>query len=78
MLRVRMFGPLYARNLQQFKTLTQDEEVTANIEKVFGMIVQGKVEPAIQQTRPLSEVPDAIHRLEQREVVGKIVIRNQL
>lgn len=78
MLRVKIFGQRYARGAQQFRSLTQDVEVTANIEKVFEMIAQGKVNPAIQKTISLREVPGAIHSLEQRAVVGKIVVNNQL
>ena len=77
MLRVKIFGQWYARGAQQFRSLTQEVEVTANIEKVFGMIAQGKIKPAIQKTISLREVPDAILRLEQRAVVGKIVVNNQ-
>ena len=78
MLRVKIFGRWYARGAQQFRSLTQEVAVTANIEKVFGMIAQGKIKPAIQKTVSLREVPDAIHSLEQRAVVGKIVVNNQL
>ncbi len=78
MLRVKIFGRWYAQGAQQFKSTTQEVEVTANIEKVFEMIAQGEVKPAIQKTISLREVPDAIPTLEQRGVVGKIVVNNQL
>ena len=77
MLRVKLFGRWYATGTQQFRSLTQDVEVTTNIELLLGMIARGEVRPHVQETISLSEVPDAIHRLEQRAVVGKIVVNNQ-
>lgn len=77
MLRVKAFGRWYARDTQQFRGLTQEVEVAANIQRVFGMIDQGKIEPIIQKTVPLREVPGAISSLDQRAVVGKIVVNNQ-
>ncbi len=77
MLRVKVFGRWLARGAQKFKTLTQEVEVTANIERVIEMIAEGKIEPAIQRTVSLRGVPAAIHSLERRTVVGKIVVNNQ-
>ena len=77
MLQVKAFGRFHARGAQQFKSLAQEVEVTANIERVLGMIAEGRIEPAIQRTVPLGEVPAAIHSLERRTVVGKIVVNNQ-
>lgn len=76
MLRLKLFGRWYGRSNQKFKSLTQDVEVTANIEKVLGMIVEGKINPAIQKTITLKEVPAAIHCLEQRTVIGKIIVNH--
>jgi len=77
MLRVKLFGRWYARGAQQFKTLTQEVEVTANIKSVLEMIAEGRIEPAVQRTVPLSGVPAALRSLERRTVVGKIVVNNQ-
>ena len=78
MLRVKAFGRWYGRGAQRFKTLTQEVKVTANIERVLEMIAQGQIEPAIQRSVTLRDVPAAIHNLEQRTVVGKIVVNNQM
>lgn len=78
MLRVRAFGRWYGRGAQQFKALTQEVEVTTNIERVLEMIAEGQVEPAIQRSVPLRDIPSAIQGLEQRTVIGKIVVNNQV
>ncbi len=77
MLRVKAFGRWYGRDAQRFKTLTQEVEVTANIERVLEMIAKGQIEPAIQRSVSLRDVPSAIQGLERRTVVGKIVVNNQ-
>jgi NADPH:quinone reductase-like Zn-dependent oxidoreductase len=38
------------------------------------MLEMGKINPMLDRTYPLSEVPTAIHQLEQRQVTGKIAI----
>jgi NADPH:quinone reductase-like Zn-dependent oxidoreductase len=38
------------------------------------MLEMGKINPMLDRTYPLSEVPAAIHQLEQRQVTGKIAI----
>jgi NADPH:quinone reductase-like Zn-dependent oxidoreductase len=38
------------------------------------MLETGKITPMLDRTYPLSEVPTAIHQLEQRQVTGKIAI----
>lgn len=78
MLRVKAFGRWYGRGAQQFKTLSQDVEVNANIKRVLEMIAAGQIDPAIQRSVPLADVPSAIAALEQRTVVGKIVVNNQM
>ncbi len=78
MLRLKALGRWYGRGAQQFKTLTQEVEVTANIERVLSMIAQGQIEPAIQRSVSLADVPSAIQSLERRTVVGKIVVNNQM
>ena len=78
MLRVKALGRWYGRGAQRFKSLTQEVEVTANIARVLEMIAQGQLEPAIQRSVSLSDVPAAIDSLEQRTVVGKIVVNNQM
>ncbi len=77
MLRVKNFGRFYAQGRQEFKAVTQDVAVTTNIKEVLRMISQNKIKPAIQKVVLLEDVPNAIHSLEQRVVVGKIVVNNQ-
>ena len=77
-LRVKILGRWYAQGAQEFIALTQEVEVTENIRQVLEMINEGEVTPFVQKVVPLSEVPDAISRLEQRVVIGKTVVNNQL
>ena len=78
MLQVKFFGRWFAKRFQKFMPVTQTVPVTENIAIVLDMIAQGRLRPAIQKTIPLDEVAEAIHSLEQRKVVGKIVVENQL
>mmetsp|Transcript_5492 Transcript_5492/g.6386 ORF Transcript_5492/g.6386 Transcript_5492/m.6386 type:complete len:335 (+) Transcript_5492:389-1393(+) len=78
MLRVKLFGQWYGRSSQKFQALPDRNNAVANITKVLEMIADGSIKPAIQNTIPLDEVPNAINSLEQRTVVGKIVVHNQL
>ncbi len=73
MLKIKLFGR-FGRGSQNFMALTQKVEVTTNIKTVLEMIASNKIKPAIQKVISLQGVPDAIHSLEQRTVVGKIVI----
>ncbi|MGH1346661.1 MAG: zinc-binding dehydrogenase [Nannocystales bacterium] len=78
MVRLKAFGRWYGRGAQRFRTLTQEVEVTENIERVLEMIARGEIEPAIERSVSLVEVPSAIQSLERRTVVGKIVVNNQM
>lgn len=78
MLRVKMFGRMYARGAQRFLSMKQKVAVTKNIEEVLELIADGDVTPAIQRQVPLKDVPSAIRSLGKRTVVGKIVVNNQL
>lgn len=73
MLKIKLFGR-FGSGSQKFMALTQKVEVTTNIKTVLEMIADNKIKPAIQKVISLQGVPDAIHSLEQRTVVGKIVI----
>ena len=42
------------------------------------LMAAGKIVPFIDRCYPLSEVPEAIRRLEQRQVQGKVTINLQL
>jgi NADPH:quinone reductase-like Zn-dependent oxidoreductase len=73
MLRLKFLGR-FSRGSQKFMAVTQKVTVTSNIKTVLEMIADKKIKPAIQKVISLKDVPDAIHSLEQRTVVGKIVV----
>ena len=73
MLKVKFLGR-FGRGSQKFMALTQKVEVTTNIKTVLEMIADKKIKPAIQKVISLKDVPEALHSLEQRTVVGKIVV----
>ncbi|WP_299256328.1 NAD(P)-dependent alcohol dehydrogenase [uncultured Aquimarina sp.] len=73
MLKVKFLGR-FGRGSQKFMALTQKVEVTANIKTVLEMIADKKIKPSIQKVISLKDVPEALHSLEQRTVVGKIVV----
>lgn len=73
MLKIKFLGR-FGRGSQKFMALTQKVEVTTNIKTVLKMIADNKIKPAVQKVISLQDVPKAIHSLEQRTVVGKIVV----
>ncbi len=73
MLRLKFLGR-FSRGSQKFMAVTQKVTVTTNIKTVLKMIADKKITPAIQKVIPLQDVPGAIHSLEQRTVIGKIVV----
>lgn len=73
MLKIKFLGR-FGRGSQKFLALTQKIKVTTNIKTVLKMIADKKIKPAIQKVISLKDVPDALHSLEQRTVVGKIVV----
>ena len=73
MLKVKFLGR-FGRGSQKFIAVTQKVEITTNIKTLLKMIVDKKINPSIQKVISLKEVPNAIHSLEQRTVVGKIVV----
>ncbi len=74
MLRLKLFGWNYGRKSQQFMSLSQEVDVTKNIKTVLDLFVQGQIKPAIQKVISLGEIPEAIHSLEERKVIGKIIV----
>ncbi|GAA3583037.1 NAD(P)-dependent alcohol dehydrogenase [Snuella lapsa] len=73
MLMLKLFSR-FDTGSQKFIALSQDVEATTNIKTVLQMIVDKKIDPAIQKVISLREVPNAIHSLEERTVIGKIVV----
>lgn len=50
------------------------ERHRANMKEVLGWVADGKLDPRIQATYPLSEIREAIGVLDRREAAGKIVL----
>jgi NADPH2:quinone reductase len=50
------------------------QENRAHGEQVLAWVAEGKLRPAIDVTLPFSEAADALHRIEKRQVKGKIVL----
>ena len=73
MLKIKFLGR-FGRGSQKFMALSQKIKVTTNIKTVLKMIADNKIKPAVQKVIPLQDVPKAISSLEQRKVVGKIVV----
>jgi NADPH:quinone reductase-like Zn-dependent oxidoreductase len=77
MLKLKIAGQWYGRDQQTFQSLTQEVSVNDNIATVFALIQSGAVKPVIQSVVTLQQVPQAIESIEERTVVGKIVVDNQ-
>ncbi len=46
----------------------------AHAEQLFAWVAEGKLRPAIDVTLPFTQAADALHRIEKRQVKGKIVL----
>lgn len=46
----------------------------AHAEQLFAWVAEGKLRPAIDVTLPFEQAADALHRIEKRQVKGKIVL----
>lgn len=69
-----LLGPLISRfHPQTIKTLTVKPN-QADLLILRDLLAAGKLQPVVDRTYPLSEVPKAIQQLEQRQVQGKIAI----
>ncbi len=47
----------------------------ANIRRLLELYAQGKLRPRVSKTYALDQVPQALHDMDQRKVLGKVVIR---
>ncbi|MGC1218323.1 MAG: zinc-binding dehydrogenase, partial [Phormidesmis sp.] len=73
--QVMIFGSLISKmNNRTVKSLIVKPNST-DLAKLRELIEVGKIIPLIDRLYSLEEVPVAIRRLEQRQVVGKLVIR---
>lgn len=72
--RALLLGPWLGRRQQrQVKCLTSQPK-QADLLTLKELAETGKVTPFIDRTYPLSNVPQAIHDLEQRQITGKVAI----
>ena len=72
--RAMLLGPWVGKRQQcQVKCLTSTPN-QADLLTLKELIEAGKVTPFCDRTYPLSDVPQAIHELEQRQIKGKVAI----
>jgi NADPH:quinone reductase-like Zn-dependent oxidoreductase len=73
-LQLMLFGGLISRLRPQTIKVLSVKPNQADLLILRDFLAAGKIQPVIDRTYPLSEVPAAIHQLEQRQVTGKIAI----
>ena len=54
--------------------LENDSSNKAQIDELFALMKDGKIDPLISETFPLERGGEAIAKLENREAVGKLVV----
>ncbi|MGI0495428.1 NAD(P)-dependent alcohol dehydrogenase [Alkalinema pantanalense CENA528] len=74
LLRALLFGGWLSKRSQRQVKCLMSEPNQADLATLKTMIEAGQVQPMIDRRYTLSEVPEAMHRLEQRQVQGKVVI----
>jgi NADPH:quinone reductase-like Zn-dependent oxidoreductase len=67
-------GALISPFLRQRLVLLVAKERGADLERLTGLIEDGKVVPSVDRTYPLDEAPDAMRLLEKGQIRGKVVI----
>jgi NADPH:quinone reductase-like Zn-dependent oxidoreductase len=67
-------GALISPFLRQRLVLLVAKERAADLERLTGLIEDGKVVPSVERSYPLDEAPDAMRLLEKGRVRGKVVI----
>ena len=67
-------GALISPFLRQRLVLLMAKERAADLERLSGLIEDGKVVPSVDRSYPLEEAPDAMRLLEKGRVRGKVVI----
>jgi NADPH:quinone reductase-like Zn-dependent oxidoreductase len=72
--QVMLLGPWISRMRPQTIKAVAAKPNQADLVILRDFLAAGKIKPMIDRTYPLSEVPIAIHQLEQRQVTGKIAI----
>jgi NADPH:quinone reductase-like Zn-dependent oxidoreductase len=74
-LKMMLLGAWWSRTSGRTVTYLDTKPNQADLLTLSEMLVTGQITPLIDQYYSLSEIPIAIRRLEQREVVGKVAIR---
>jgi NADPH:quinone reductase-like Zn-dependent oxidoreductase len=69
-----LLGPWLSKTRLQSVKLLMVKPNQADLITLKEMLEMGKINPMLDRTYPLSELPTAIHQLEQRQVTGKIAI----
>jgi NADPH:quinone reductase-like Zn-dependent oxidoreductase len=72
--QVMLLGPVISRLRSKIIKVVIAKPNQADLMTLKEMLEMGKINPILDRTYPLSEVPTAIHQLEQRQVTGKIAI----
>ena len=67
-------GALVSPFLRQRLVLLVTKERAADLERLAGLIEDGKLVPSVDRSYPLEEAPDAMRLLEEGRVRGKVVI----
>ena len=67
-------GALISPFLRQRLVLLVAKERAADLERLTGLIEDGKIVPSVHRSYPLDEAPDAMRLLEKGHVRGKVVI----
>ena len=67
-------GALVSPFLRQRLVLLVTKERAADLERLSGLIEDGKLVPSVDRSYPLEEAPDAMRLLEEGRVRGKVVI----
>ena len=67
-------GALISPFLRQRLVMLMAKERAADLERLTGLIEDGKVVPSVDRSYPLDEAPDAMRLLENGRVRGKVVI----
>jgi NADPH:quinone reductase-like Zn-dependent oxidoreductase len=69
-----LLGPWISRTCPKTVKVVMVKPNQADLVILRDFLAAGKIKPAIDRTYPLSQVPTAIHQLEQRQATGKIAI----
>jgi NADPH:quinone reductase-like Zn-dependent oxidoreductase len=72
--KTMLLGPWLTKTRSKTVKCLASKPNQADLLTLKEMLEGGKISTVLDRTYPLSEVPTAIHQLEQRQVTGKIAI----